>query len=82
MKHLVSLDTVDRYCEAHGVSRIDLLKCDVEGRELDVFHGVSRIFAAGLIGMATFEFGGGNIDTRTYFQDFLYLFEVGRASRE
>ncbi len=25
--------------------------------------------------MATFEFGGCNIDTRTYFQDFYYFFE-------
>jgi FkbM family methyltransferase len=71
----VLVDTVDHYCETHGVSHIDLLKCDVEGHELDVFHGAERMFAAGLIGMATFEFGGGNIDTRTYFQDFFYFFE-------
>jgi FkbM family methyltransferase len=71
----VQVDTVDHYCETHGVSRIDLLKCDVEGHELDVFHGAAEMFAAGLIGMATFEFGGGNIDTRTYFQDFFYFFE-------
>lgn len=71
----VLVDTVDNYCETHGVPHIDLLKCDVEGHELDVFHGAARMLAAGLIGMATFEFGGGNIDTRTYFQDFFYLFE-------
>jgi FkbM family methyltransferase len=79
----VCVDTVDDYCSRTGVDRIDLLKCDVEGHELDVFKGAQRMFENGRIRMATFEFGGCNIDTRTYFQDFFYFFaQVGmRISR-
>ena len=71
----VAVDTVDEYCSRNGIERIDLLKCDVEGHELDVFSGAGGMFRSGSIRMATFEFGGCNIDTRTYFQDFYYFFE-------
>ena len=71
----VAVDTIDDYCGRNGIERIDLLKCDVEGHELDVFAGARGMFHSGSIGMATFEFGGCNIDTRTYFQDFYYFFE-------
>jgi FkbM family methyltransferase len=71
----VPVDTIDNYCLRNGVDRIDLLKCDVEGHELDVFHGAEGMLQRGSIGMITFEFGPPNIDTRTYLQDFYYYFE-------
>ena len=71
----MAVDTIGDYCSRNGIERIDLLKCDVEGHELDVFAGAGGMFRSGSIGMATFELGGCNIDTRTYFQDFYYFFE-------
>jgi len=71
----VAVDTVDDYCSRNGIGRVDLLKCDVEGHELDVFAGASGMFRSRAIGIATFEFGGCNIDTRTFFQDFYYFFQ-------
>jgi FkbM family methyltransferase len=65
--------TLDSYCAEHHIEYIDLLKLDVEGHELDVLRGGVRMFEEDRVGMLTFEFGGGNIDTRTYFQDFYYL---------
>jgi len=53
----VPVDTIDDYCRRHGVRRIDLLKCDVEGHELDVFHGAEGMLRSGSVGMITFEFG-------------------------
>ncbi len=51
---------------------IDYVKIDVEGHELDVLKGFGdTLFKTKLI---QFEFGGCNIDTRTYFQDFWYFF--------
>ncbi len=51
---------------------IDYVKADVEGHELDVLKGFGElIFNSRLI---QFEFGGCNIDTKTYFQDFWYFF--------
>jgi FkbM family methyltransferase len=53
--------------------QIDLAKIDVEGHELAVLKGFGNALNATAI--FQFEFGGCNIDTRTYFQDFWYLFE-------
>ena len=51
---------------------IDLVKIDVEGFELETLKGFGEVlFNTKLI---QFEFGGCNIDTRTYFQDFWYFF--------
>ncbi len=69
----VSITTVDEYCRQHGIDGIDLLKIDIEGHELDALAGAEDMVAAGKIGLITFEFGGTNVDTRTYFRDFWYL---------
>jgi len=52
---------------------INICKLDIEGHELDALEG----FGAALhnIDVIQFEFGGCNIDTRTYFQDFWYFFK-------
>ena len=54
---------------------IDLLKLDVEGHELEVLRGGVRMFAQRRVKMVSFEFGGCNIDSRTYFRDFYYFFQ-------
>lgn len=74
----VEINTIDDYCSENGIHRIHLLKLDIEGHELDAFSGAKRMFETRSIDMVTFEFGGCNIDTRTFFQDFWYFFnEVG-----
>jgi FkbM family methyltransferase len=70
----VQVETVDRICSRLGVERIDLLKLDVEGHELDVLAGATGMFSRNAIERVQFEFGGCNIDTRTFFQDFFYFF--------
>ena len=37
--------------------------------------GAQTMFEKRAIGMVTFEFGGCNIDTRTYYKDFFYFFQ-------
>lgn len=71
----VRITTIDDYCDAKNIGRIDLLKIDTEGHELDVLHGAKKMFSKSAIDMVTFEFGGCNIDTRTYLQDFFYFFQ-------
>ena len=51
---------------------IDYVKIDVEGHELDVLEGFGELIAK--VKLIQFEFGGCNIDTRTFFQDFWYFF--------
>ncbi|HBS28638.1 MAG TPA: FkbM family methyltransferase [Phycisphaerales bacterium] len=70
----VRITTIDAYCRDNAVDRIDLLKIDIEGHELDALAGAAGLFDRKAIGAVAFEFGGCNIDTRTYFQDFWYFF--------
>lgn len=71
----VKIETLDNYCKSHNIDMIDLLKIDVEGHELDVLLGASEMLSAGKIRYLTFEFGGCNIDTRIFFQDYWYFFK-------
>jgi len=71
----VLVETLDAYCEKNNIAFIDLLKIDVEGHELDVLSGANDMLRHGKIGLITFEFGGCNIDTRTFIKDFFMLFD-------
>jgi FkbM family methyltransferase len=75
----VTVRTIDEYCAEKNIDRIDLLKIDVEGHELDVLEGARRLFNDRRVRLVTFEFGGCNIDTRTYVRDFWYFFEAAGA---
>jgi FkbM family methyltransferase len=63
----------DYWMSALGGRVIDLVKLDVEGHELEVLKGFGPAIEKTRV--VQFEFGGCNIDTRTYFQDFWYYFK-------
>jgi FkbM family methyltransferase len=69
----VEVTTLDTYCAAHSINRVDLLKLDVEGGELAVLEGASALLEGAAIQAIQFEFGGTQIDSRTFIQDFWYL---------
>jgi FkbM family methyltransferase len=52
---------------------IDLVKLDIEGHELQALQGFGKALRS--INLLQFEFGGCNIDTRSFFQDFWYFFK-------
>ena len=63
---------LDEFIKEEKLKDIDFIKLDVDGYELDVLNSFGDlIFKTKLI---QFEFGGCNIDTKTYFQDFWYFF--------
>jgi FkbM family methyltransferase len=76
LKHAeqVAVETLDAYCVRTSIDHIDLLKIDVEGHELDVLAGAEEMLHRGAIDAVTFEFGGCNIDSRRFLQDFFYFF--------
>jgi len=50
-----------------------MVKLDIEGHELTALEGFGDALTA--TKALQFEFGGCNIDTRTYFRDFWYFFK-------
>ena len=58
----VTATTVDAYCERNRIGRIDLLKIDVEGAELQVMLGARRMLESKRVGCVTFEFGQTTFD--------------------
>jgi len=72
-KEEVEIRTLDSFCSEQNIDHIHFLKIDVEGHEKKVLEGASNLLSNGDIDFIQFEFGGCNIDSRTYFQDFYYL---------
>jgi len=73
----VPVATIDAIAEKYGFDFIDYLKLDLEGHELEALKGAGSLLASGKIGAITFEFGGCNIDSRTYVKDFWGLLVDG-----
>lgn len=69
----IKLTTIDDFCTKINISHIHFLKLDVEGHELSALTGAKKMIENKKIDFIQFEFGGCNIDSRTYFQDFFYL---------
>ncbi len=73
LEERVALDTVDTYCQKHDIPHVHFLKMDVEGHEMAVLRGASAMLSSGHVSIIQFEFGGANLDSRTYFRDFWNL---------
>jgi len=73
LKEEIEIKTIDSFCELNKITQINFLKLDVEGHELSVLNGAIKMLNNHQIDFIQFEFGGCNIDSKTYFQDFYYL---------
>jgi FkbM family methyltransferase len=63
----------DYWKDKLGKKNIDIFKLDIEGHEIDALKGVGE--AINYIKIIQFEFGGCNIDTKTYFRDLWFFFK-------
>jgi hypothetical protein len=75
----VELDTVDAYCQSGGIRRVDLLKTDTEGFDLEVLRGATRMLEAGRIGYVLCEVSFDRADRRhtNFFQVYEFLSGYG-----
>jgi hypothetical protein len=58
LREPVTIETLDDYWAGRPAERIDLLRVDVEGHELDVLCGAARTLGAARIDFVPFEVGG------------------------
>lgn len=60
----VQIDTVDSFCAEHGIERIDLLKVDAEGFDLEVLKGAAPLLSSARVAFVLVEVGFHPGDTR------------------
>ena len=65
----VPVTTIDRFCDENGVGRIQFLKIDTEGHEMEVLQGASRMIQEERIDFIQFEFGDTYLNTPHHFVD-------------
>ena len=70
---IIELRELDVFCIENSIKKIHFLKLDVEGNEYAVLKGAKNLLNNNIIDFIQFEFGGCNIDSRTFFKDFFYL---------
>jgi FkbM family methyltransferase len=71
----IKLTTLDDYCAAHHIERIDLLKIDTEGHETAVLQGAKRLLSQGSIDRIQIEYTANYILERAYLKDVFDLLQ-------
>jgi dynactin complex subunit len=66
----VDVTTIDRFMEEHAIQKIDVLKIDTEGNDLNVLHGAKHAIEQQQIDIIHFEFNEMNVVSRVFFKDF------------
>ena len=66
----VNVVTIDEVIDHFKIDVVDFMKLDIEGNELAALQGSREALKSKRIKALTFEFGSGNINSRTYFHDF------------
>ncbi|MBE9167418.1 FkbM family methyltransferase [Pleurocapsales cyanobacterium LEGE 06147] len=62
--------TIDDVVSSYNLTRVDFMKMDIEGHELEALKGAATSLANRVIRALSFEFGSGNVNSRTFFHDF------------
>lgn len=71
----IELITGDDFIHSHQLSKIDLIKLDIEGSEMDALLGLNRAFSEKKVRMVQFEYGYINITTKNLLADYYDFFK-------
>ena len=82
--HDVMVVSLDSFMERRKIGTVDFMKMDIEGHELFALCGARQALASRAIKAMSFEFGSGNINSRTSFHDYWdlltgYKYELHRV---
>lgn len=82
--YTVPVITIDSLIADKGIHHVDFMKMDIEGHELFALRGAIQSLSERRIKALSFEFGSGNVNSRTFFRDFWDLltplgFELSRV---
>ena len=71
----VDVQTIDAFCNTVGIKKIDILKSDTQGYELEVFRGAAQMMEQNRIGLIYSEVMFTNMyeDMPSFDQLYLYL---------
>lgn len=69
----VEQTTLDFFCSAHRIEKIDFLKIDTEGAELKVLLGAQNLLNSHRIDAIQFEYGGTYLDAKITLREVLQL---------
>jgi FkbM family methyltransferase len=81
------VSTLDAWCAAEGVDRVDFVKIDAEGFDPLVIAGAARMLEAEKIMAIQFEYGSPYIRSRTYLYDIFEQinplpYQIGRVTKQ
>lgn len=65
---IIKVTAVD-FCEAHKIQKVQLLKCDTEGHDMEVIRGALPMLADGSISVLQFEYNHQWVFSRNFLRD-------------
>jgi FkbM family methyltransferase len=71
----VSITTIDAYCLRKGIDRINFLKIDAEGFDLQVLEGAHELLSRQAIDIFIFEFASGWASSKRYLWEAVEYFQ-------
>jgi len=66
----VNVVSIDSFLKVSGLESVEFMKMDIEGHELFALRGALTALSRHAIKSLSFEFGSGNINSRTFFRDY------------
>lgn len=72
-EHEITITKIDTFVKKYKINKIDLLKIDTEGNELDILKGAKDALKNNLIDVIQFEFTQLNTISRVFLKDFYDL---------